>query len=628
MTTDGQDIALAPTAPFHELGSLRKYLASAVFVLDHLAALALAVDVVVVFASVVYRYFLQSPVNWAEEVASALMVAMVFLGAATVLARNKHSGLEAFRHLLPQRWHPAMTQLCAWLIVAVAGGLLIASVRLLIISVGQTTPFGLPQWIFIYPPIIGSFFMLIFAVAKAVAGPKTTVWPTLVFALALASAVWGWNSFVPEYAIPPGLLIGVSFFGPLMIGLPIAFSLAFSPLVYFSTSPTLPLSIYSQQLIAGCSHFVLLAIPFFILAGIAMEINGMSIRLIELLLRMMGRMRGGLNVIIVVASAIFSGISGSKNADIAAVGAVIMPAVRKTRQDPNEAAGLLACTAIMSETIPPCINMIVFGFVANVSIGGLFVAGLVPAVVLTVVLLAVTVYFGKRINPDEVFEQKRRLIPLIGGALVGFVMIFMIGRGVMIGAATSTEISAFAVVYALVVGGLAFRELTVKSVIKLFVDSAATTGAILFIVAAASSLSFSLAIEQIPQGLSVNLIRFGTQYGATMFLIAASGMMILFGSILEGAPALIIFGPLLTPIAARMGIDPIHFGIVSVVALGFGICSPPLGICLYTTCVVTGTNIKDVSRPMMKYLFVLLLGMLLLIFVPEFSLWLPRRWGM
>jgi tripartite ATP-independent transporter DctM subunit len=304
-----------------------------------------------------------------------------------------------------------------------------------------------------------------------------------------------------------------------------------------------------------------------------------------------------------------------------------MPAVRRTKQDPNEAAGLLATTAIMSETIPPCVNMIVFGFVANVSIGGLFAAGLIPAGVLAVVLIAVAIYFGKRINPDEAFEHRKPLIPLIVGGLVGLIMIFMIGRGVIFGVATSTEVSAFAVVYALVVGGLAFRELTVKSTIKLFVDSAATTGTILFIVAAASSLSFSLAIEQIPQNLAISLISFGTQYGAIMFLIASSIMMIVFGSILEGAPALIIFGPLLTPIAVQLGVDPLHFGILSVVALGFGICSPPLGICLYTTCAVTGTNIKDVSRPMMKYLLVLLLGLVLLILVPEFSLWLPRRWG-
>jgi tripartite ATP-independent transporter DctM subunit len=499
---------------------------------------------------------------------------------------------------------------------------------LAILSAGEITPLGLPQWIFIYPPIVGSCFLLVVAMARAVAGPRRTVCWTLAASLCLSIAVWAWNTYAPDYGMTSAMLIGITAILPLVIGVPIAFSLAFSALVYFLTNPSLNISIYSQQLIAGCGHFVLLAIPFFILAGLAMEANGMSIRLIELLLRMMGRTRGGLNIIIVVASAFFSGISGSKNADIAAVGPVIMPAVRRTGQDPNDAAGLLAATAIMSETIPPCINIIVFGFVANVSIGGLFVAGLVPAGVLALTLIAVVVYFGKRINPAEAFDQNKPLMPLIGGAMVGLIMILMIGRGVMIGVATSTEISAFAVVYAFVVGSLAFRELTVKSTIRLFVQSAATTSSILFIVAAASALAYSLTIEQIPQNLSIDLIAFGRDYGSVMFLLASSVMMIFFGSILEGAPALIIFAPLLTPVAARLGIDPLHFGIVTVVAMGVGLCSPPLGVGLYTTCAVTQTDIKDVSRSMMKYLAVLLIGLLLLILVPGFSLWLPRRWGL
>jgi tripartite ATP-independent transporter DctM subunit len=625
---------LAPAGPspatslFVEWGRAGQILTSTVRLVEYAMGVILAVDVVVVFGSVVFRYFLRSPINWAEEVASALMGMLVFLGAGTVLARGKHSGLESVRQLFPQRWHAAMIQVCHWIIAAVAGGLVFASVQLALISVGEITPLGLPQWIFIYPPIGGSCFLLVVALARAFGGPATMAWWTFAALIGLAVAIGAWNAYVPDYEVGPAMLIGLGAILPLAIGVPIAFALAFSALVYFSTNPSLDISIYSQQLIAGCGHFVLLAIPFFILAGLAMEANGMSIRLIELLLRMMGRMRGGLNIIIVVASAFFSGISGSKNADIAAVGPVIMPAVRRTKQDPNDAAGLLAATAIMSETIPPCINIIVFGFVANVSIGGLFVAGLVPAGVLALTLIAVVVYFGKRINPADAFDQNKPLIPLIGGAMVGLVMIIMIGRGVMIGVATSTEISAFAVVYAFAVGAVAFRELTIASTIRLFVQSAATTSSILFIVAAASGLAYSLTIEEIPQDLSVSLIAFGEHYGSVMFLVASSVMMIFFGSILEGAPALIIFAPLLTPVAAKLGVDPLHFGIITVVAMGIGLCSPPLGVGLYTTCAVTQTDIKDVSRSMMKYLAVLLVGLLALILVPGFSLWLPRRWGL
>ena len=292
------------------------------------------------------------------------------------------------------------------------------------------------------------------------------------------------------------------FFGALALGVPIGFVLAFAALLYFLADPSLPLLVYSQQVMAGSDHFVLLAIPFFVLAGLLMESNGMSSRLIELLLRIFGRVRGGLGLITITATAFFSGVSGSKLADIAAVGGIVMPAVRRTRQDPNEAAGLLACTAVMAETIPPCINMIIMGFVANISIAGLFIAGLVPAAVMAIALAVLAVIVGKKINPDEAFEKRTPMLQLLGGALVAIVMVAMIGKGVTAGVATSTEVSAFAVVYALVVGSLAFRELSVRALAELFVRSASMAGGILFIVAAATSLSFALTIEQIPQQVS------------------------------------------------------------------------------------------------------------------------------
>jgi tripartite ATP-independent transporter DctM subunit len=282
----------------------------------------------------------------------------------------------------------------------------------------------------------------------------------------------------------------------------------------------------------------------------------------------------------------------------------------------------------MSETIPPCINMIIFGFVANVSIGGLFVAGLLPAAVLALALAAVAIWFGKRVDPNEAFESRRSMLRLVGGALVALVMVLMIGRGVTSGIATSTEVSAFAVVYALLVGGLAFRELTIRKVVELFVLSASMTGGILFIVAAASSLSFALTIVQFPQQLAEGLIALGQAYGTQAFLVISVLMMILFGAVLEGAPALIIFGPLLTPIAQQLGVHPLHFGTIMVIAMGLGLFAPPIGLGLFATCAMTGTEMRYVAGPMMKYLAVLLLALMVLVFVPQFSLWLPAYFGL
>jgi tripartite ATP-independent transporter DctM subunit len=617
-----------PSAPFATFGWAGRLLAAMLALVEYVSAIVLAVDVVIVFVSVICRYFLQQPLDWAEEVARALMVTQVFLGAAGIVGRGGHAGIDAARGLYPARWRPALVQLSAWIIAAVAAAIFASSVDLLFETEGQTTPFGLPGWIFIYPVMAGGLIMSLLALAIALAGPARTVWATLAAGAALVLAAWGWNALMPSAALSPFALLSVSFVGALAIGVPIAFALALSALLYFLADPSLPMSIYSQQLMAGSDHFVLLAVPFFVLAGLAMEANGMSARLIELLLRLMGRMRGGLNLIIIVATAFFSGISGSKLADIAAVGGIIMPAVRRTGQDPDEAAGLLASSAVMAETIPPCVNMIIFGFVANVSIGGLFVAGLVPAAVLASGLAVVAVIYGKRIDPSQALTTNTPLLRLIGGALVALVMVALIGRGVTSGIATSTEISAFAVIYALVVGGLAFRELNLASLVRLFVRSASMASGILFIVAAASSFSFALTIEQIPRYLSDGLTAFGEVNGARAYLLAAAALMIGFGSILEGAPALIIWGPLLTPIAQRLGIHPLQFGTVMVIAMGLGLFSPPVGLGLYATCAITGTQTARVARPMLKYLAVLVAGLALLIFAPELSLWLPGRFGL
>nr|WP_245660922.1 TRAP transporter large permease subunit [Polaromonas jejuensis] len=597
-------------------------------VTEYAAGAVLAVDVLVVFVSVVFRYFLHDPFDWAEEVARALMIIQVFFGAATVLARSQHVGVDIFRGLLPDRWQPALIQFGSWIIVGVSACLFVSSCGLLVDSWSSTTPIGLPQWIYTFPVVIGSLFMTVFGVANAVNGPSRVVWSTLGIGIAIVALVVGWNLLVPGHAIQPWMLLTGGFLGGLVLGVPIAFVLALSSLVFFMADPSLPMLVYSQQVMAGTDHYVLLAIPFFVLAGLLMESNGMSSRLIELLLRMFGRVRGGLGLITITATAFFSGVSGSKLADIAAVGGIIMPAVRKTRQDPNETAGLLACTAVMAETIPPCINMIIMGFVANISIAGLFMAGLVPAAVLALSLAAVTIYVGTKINPDEAFDVRTPMFRLLGGALVALVMVAMIGKGVTSGIATSTEVSAFAVVYALVVGWLAFRELTVKSVAQLFVRSASMAGGILFIVAAASSVSFALTIQQIPQYLSQFMIGFAHSYGSIMFLMLSVLIMIVFGAILEGAPALIIFGPLLTPIAAQLGVNPLHFGTVLVIAMGLGLFAPPVGLGLFATCAITGTEVKNVARPMMKYLAVLFVTLILLVLVPQFSLWLPTRMGL
>jgi len=348
---------------------------------------------------------------------------------------------------------------------------------------------------------------------------------------------------------------------------------------------------------------------------------------IELLQRAVGRMRGGLNVVMVMSMVLFSGISGSKMADVAAVGSVLIPAARRSRQNPGGAVALLAASAVMAETIPPCINLIILGFVANLSIGGLFVAGMLPAALMALALIAVSIIFGKRPTPRVEDEPRVAVSGLWTGAIASFGLIFMIFFGFKSGFATATEISAFAAVYAIAVGSLLFRELGVKSLAHCFVQSATRSGLVLFIVAAAQSLAFILTLQQVPHAVGDFMLAISGSHGVWLFMLMSIVVLVVMGSVLEGAAALIIFGPLLLPVAVKLGIDPLHFGVVLVIAMGLGLFAPPLGLGLYGACLIGNVPIEQTIKPIMGYLGLLLLCLLVIAFVPAISTALPHAMG-
>jgi len=330
----------------------------------------------------------------------------------------------------------------------------------------------------------------------------------------------------------------------------------------------------------------------------------------------------------VLSMVIFSGISGSKMADVAAVGSVLIPAARRAKQNPGNAVALLAASAVMAETIPPCINLIILGFVANISIGGLFVAGLIPAGLMALALIAVAIAFGSRAAfVEDDLRPKTKPLALFGSALVSFGLILIIFVGFRSGFATATEISAFAVLYSLVVGGVVFRELTWRSTARTFVHSATRSGLVLFIVAAAQSFAFTLTIQQIPHALAQLMVDLSHSAGSWLFMLLSILILIVMGSVLEGAAALIIFGPLLVPVAAQLGIAPLHYGVVLVIAMGVGLFAPPLGLGLYGACLIGGVPIEVTVKPMMKYLGLLFLCLLVIAFVPALTLMLPRSFG-
>ncbi len=597
-------------------------------IVEFTAAALLLADLGVVTASVLARSLFDLPLVWSDDVARALLLGLSFLGAAAALARGDNVGISFFVERLAPSARRRVEAMVAIVIVCVAAALSWYSAALLGVSAGQTVGSGVPEDWFFAPMALGILAMVVFGLCGLARFRLAELAAGIGFVAVTAGLFIAWNALLPVSVPDPPWLMLAAFIATLAAGVPIAFVLALSALVFVWAGGFLPGSILAQQMARGIDNFVLLAVPFFILVGYLMEANGMSVRLIALLQRGVGRMRGGLNVVMVLSMVIFSGISGSKMADVAAIGTVLIPAARKSRQNPGEAVALLAASAVMAETIPPCINLIILGFVTNLSIGGLFVAGLVPAGLMAVALMIAAIVFGSRTPAARIDEGEARSLPaLIGSAVVVFGLIFIVFVGFRSGFATATEISAFAVIYAAIVGGLAFRELTWRRSGRVLAHAASRAGMVLFIVATAQSLAYVLTLQQIPHALAALMVSLSTDHGSWLFLLASIVILIVMGSVLEGAAALIIFGPLLMPVARQLGIDPLHYGVVLVVGMGIGLFAPPLGLGLYSSCLIGRVRLEDTVGPILKYLGVLFLCLLLIAFVPIITTALPRAAG-
>jgi tripartite ATP-independent transporter DctM subunit len=616
---------MSGAAPLQSGG--HRIMASLLALSDAAAAILLAADLLVVCGSVLLRFLFNAPVEWADDVARGLMVGSSFFGAASALARSENLGVAFFIDMLPFGIRRVVDSVGALLVTVISGYVAFNALKLGWLTTGQTSGSGLPLELTFYPMGVGALFMTIFALDLFSLRPFRDMIAGAVATGLIVGLYLAWDFLLPASVPSSGTLMLVGFFVTLFGGLPIGFALALAALTFIWVEGTLPGVIFAQQMARGIDNFVLLAIPFFILVGYLMEANGMSVRLIELLQRAVGRMRGGLNVVMVTSMVLFSGISGSKMADVAAVGSVLIPAARRSRQNPGSAVALLAASAVMAETIPPCINLIILGFVANLSIGGLFVAGLLPAALMALALIVVCIIFGKRPVSVEEIEPQIPMSGLWSGAIASFGLIFMIFAGFKSGFATATEISAFAAVYAIVIGSIVFRELSFKTAASSFVQAATRSGLVLFIVAAAQSLAFILTLQQVPHAVGDMMLSLSGAHGTWLFMLLSIAVLIVMGSVLEGAAALIIFGPLLLPVAIKLGIDPLHFGVVLVISMGLGLFAPPLGLGLYGACLIGNVPIEQTVKPIMGYLGLLFLCLLVIAFVPHISTALPRAFG-
>jgi tripartite ATP-independent transporter DctM subunit len=585
---------------------------------------ALAVEVVAMFGNVIFRSLLDSSLLWSLEVGELALVVMTFVGGAIAYPRNEHMALHAVVQRLPRRWHGGIESFCHWQVFAMAifGGWL--AWQMMLSRWDERTPYiGLSAIWFAVPMVAGMALLAYFAVKRVLLRPMGEVVAAGIVVGLLVAGVFaiaaGLGMEGRAYALSAAFAI---FALQLVIGVPIGFALLLFTLLYLHTSRLVPLSVVPINLQAGISSFVMLSIPFFILAGYVMTEGGLSRRLTEFVIAIVGRFRGGMLQVIVVCMYIMSGISGSKVADVAAVGTTMKNVMRKEGYDAGETAAVLASGAIMGETVPPSIAMLVLASVTSLSIGTMFAAGLLPAAVMAFCLM-VLIYFRSRNRIGTTQKHSASAIARSGVSAIPALIapVILIG-GIVSGVATPTEVSSTAVIYALLLSVLFYRSLSAKQLWRVMAQTAAQAGMVLFITSTASTMSWSLTLAKVPQGIAA---LFSVLHGsAWLFMLATIVTLVLMGALLEGLPALLIFGPLLLPMATTFGIDPIQYGIVMIIAMGLGAFSPPIGVGMFVTCSIAGTTMENAARHMAPYLIVLVVGLLLVAFVPWFSLIVPR----
>jgi tripartite ATP-independent transporter DctM subunit len=413
------------------------------------------------------------------------------------------------------------------------------------------------------------------------------------------------------------------FLGLLFLGVPVAFSIGAAGLGGLAWHGGFPLIVIIQQIHQSVDSFVLLAIPLFVFAGMLMETGGIAIRLVHLAQALIGWIRGGLAMAVVVAEYIFSGISGSTIADVSAIGGTMIPPMVRAGYRPAQAVSIVAAASAMGILVPPCILMIVLGAIANVSVAALFVAGFVPAVVLALAIMAY-IYFDARregIAPPQQMPIadireafKRAIIPLGLPAIIF--------GGILGGVVTPTEAAALAVLYAFVVGVFVYGEIKWKDLPDIMIRSSVVTAAVCFLLAVAAVIAWMLAVAQVPQAILASMQ--GMSAGPISFLIFSAILFILLGAVLEGLPAVVILVPTFLPVVKQMNIDLIHHSIVVTAATGIGLFLPPIGVGLFVSCGIAGVSIDKVSREMLPYIWMLMFGLLIVIMFPWLTLVLPR----
>lgn len=412
----------------------------------------------------------------------------------------------------------------------------------------------------------------------------------------------------------------------ILIGVPIAFSLLISAAVYVICFSTLDPIIIPQKMQYGLNLFVLLAIPFFLMLGEVMGRAGITGRLVDLANAIVGHVRGGMAHVNIVTSMLMAGIQGTAAADTAAVGSMLIPAMKKDKYEPNFAAAITAASSAIGPIIPPSLAMVIYGSLGNVSVGRLFLGGAIPGFILGIYLMIYSYLVAKKRNygsshGQDGFSIKRLGRSLKAGFLPLLIPIIIIG-GIVGGVFTATESGAVATMVAIILGVFVYRRLGWKELVDSVRSTIYMMGSVLIIIAAAATFGWILSIEGAGDLLSESLYRISKNPILIMLIINA--LLLILGCFIETVALLILLTPILLPVAVKVGFDPVHFGVIMVFNLTIGLTTPPLGLCIFIASGIAGISVKDFMREMFFLYVPLILGLLTTVFLPKLVMFLPN----
>lgn len=590
-------------------------------------ACSFVAELVTTLAVVIARQF-GGVLAWQSEVEQLGLAALTFIGGAYAFSQGYHVTIR----FLAAKMHGALRDRVQELLNAVvlATGISAALFSISLLTEGWTqysAVLRIPETAFVLPYTLG---MLILAAYGALRLVDTGTWKTALVVLLCLLGVGVIYLLRTVLGLAPADVtfgIAVILFAVLVaVGLPIGVGLIVGPLSAIIATHAADTVVIPNTMDDAANNYLFVALPFFVFAGLILADAGVSLILARLIDRVLGRLRGGFYQVILGTMFLFSGLSGSKFADMTAVGTPLEKMVDSLGYDRAESAAVLAAGAVMGETIPPSIALIILGSITTISVSSLFIGGILPAIVL-MAALSVYIFFRhrRRRRTSALGEESgpgaaRLLILAIPGLLLPVLLIW----GIVGGIGTPTEVSSFAVVYGVVIAALVYRTRAHAMVTSLR-RTLATSGWILFLLAGASLFSWVLTFDNLPQDVANLATGLGSKWE---FLLLSMAIVIIFGLILEGAAALIVLAPILLPAAQLLGINPVQYGLIMVIGMGIGTHLPPVGVGLYVSSAVMRTPVESTFRRMLWFVLILVIGLLLIALIPPLSLALPRALGL